>query len=369
MSESTLPVAVDVMGSDLGPDVIVRGAVDAANKLEIPSILVGKKDQIESALKKCKLKNSNLISIHHADEYVKMTDAPSKAIRTKDKNSLGIAFTLVKEGKASSVISAGNTGAMHAAGIFTVGTIDGITRPAIATVIPKSDDSFPTVLLDSGANAQCNANQLVQFGIMGKFYAKALFDIDNPRISILSNGTEKSKGNDLAKGAAQIFSAMEDINYIGYVEGRDIARDSTDVIVCDGFVGNVLLKTMEGSVELIVDSLKHYINGSLRGKLGMLLLRPIFKELFRKKLDPSSYGGAPLLGLNAIGIVCHGSANAKAIFNAVRVANRLHEADLVTQMQLGLTTAEEDIEEISYKEGLWESIGNKFNKGTEKEKE
>ena len=368
MTIKSLPIAVDVMGSDLGPSVIIDGAVEVANKLGLASILVGQEDLINNHLKKCQVSNPSLISVHHSSEVIKMEDSPSKAIRIKD-NSVRVAFELVEEGRASATISAGNTGAMHAAGIFTVGTIQGITRPAIATLIPRSNDAFPIVLLDSGANVQCNANQLAQFGIMGKYYAKVLFGLEHPRIGILSNGTEQSKGNDLSRAAAYILSNMPELNYVGYVEGRDIAKDSVDVIVCDGFVGNIVLKTMEGSVELIVDAIKHYVSNSISGKIGMYLAKPIFKKLFKEKLDPSNYGGAPLLGLNGVGIVCHGSSNSRAIFNAIKAADQLYKSQIINQMRNTIANIEDSIDDANYEDGIWGRMGKEFNSKKDKKKE
>lgn len=193
------------------------------------------------------------------------------------------------------MVSPGNTGAMMAAGLYVSGTLPGIARPAIASLIPKSGNGQPTVLLDSGANVDCNANQLVQFALMGNCYALSVLNCTSPRIGILSNGSEKSKGNDITRSASLMLSEIKELNFIGYIEGRDLPRDVADVVVCDGFVGNVLLKAMEGSIELVFDSIKHYVEKSFRGKVGMWLAKPIFKALFKQKLDPSAYGGAPLL--------------------------------------------------------------------------
>ena len=356
----SLPVAVDVMGGDLGLGVVVEGAVQAANNLGIASILVGDSEPIRKQLSSLSLVDKELITVEDAPDFISMHDSPTKVIRAKTVISVRRAFELVEEGKAAAVVSPGNTGAMLAAGLHTVGSIEGITRPAIATLIPRGDDSHPTVLLDSGANIQCNAEQLVQFGILGKFYSQALFELENPKIAILSNGTESSKGNDLSRAAAYILSNISDVNYVGFVEGRDIPYNVADVIVCDGFVGNIVLKTMEGSVGLVVDSMKQHVSQSLRGKVGMFFAKPIFKKLFKEKLDPSSYGGAPLLGLNGIGIVCHGSSNAKAIYNAVRVAGNLHEAGLIKNLNEAFADLGEVIDNVAFEDGMWERAGGKF---------
>ena len=356
----SLPVAVDVMGGDLGAGVVVDGAVQAANDLGVASILVGDTEEIKKQLASASLDNKQLITIEHAPDFISMHDSPTKVIRAKTVISVRRAFELVEEGKACAVISPGNTGAMLAAGLHTVGAIEGINRPAIATLIPRGDDSHPTVLLDSGANIQCNAEQLAHFGILGKFYSQALFNLQAPKIAVLSNGTESSKGNDLIRAAAYILSNISDVNYVGFVEGRDIPYDVADVVVCDGFVGNIVLKTMEGSVGLVVDSIKQNISQSLRGKIGMFFAKPVFKKLFKEKLDPSSYGGAPLLGLNGIGIVCHGSSNAKAIYNAVRVAHDLHGAGLIENLNNALADVGEIIDNVAFEDGMWERASGKF---------
>lgn len=360
-TKSNLPIALDVMGGDCGLDPVVQGAVDAANTLNLKSILVGDEALIKQCLEKCFLLNNDLISIEHAPEFVAMHESPTKAIRSKSQISVRRAFELVREGTAAAAVSPGNTGAMLAAGTFVSGTIEGVTRPAIATLIPRGDDTHPTVLIDSGANVQCNAEQLLQFAIMGKYYSESLFNIKNPKIGILSNGTESSKGNDLSRAAAYILSRVDQINYVGFIEGRHIPQNIADVVVCDGFVGNIVLKTMEGSVGLVVESIKQHIGKSLRGKIGMWLAKPVFKQLFREKLDPSSYGGAPLLGLNSIGIVCHGSSNAKAIYNAARVAKQLFDSGILTNMQSALSNIEDSLDSSIYEDGMWQKIGGEFD--------
>ena len=364
---NSLPVAVDVMGGDFGPEIIVRGAINACNQLKISLILVGHEEAIKAEMSRQEVLYPELISISNAPDFITMEDSPSKAIRSKVNFSIKQAFQLVKEGKASAVVSPGNTGAMLAAGLYVVGTIEGITRPAIATLIPRADESHPTVLVDSGANVQCNAEQFAHFAIMGKFYSQALFNLPNPRIGILSNGTESSKGNDLSRAAAYILSNMKDLNFQGFVEGKHIPKDVVDVVVCDGFVGNIVLKTMEGSVELVVDAIRKNVDQSLRGKIGMYLAKPVFKKLFKEKLDPSSYGGAPLLGLNNIAIVCHGSSNEKAIFNAVRVASQLFQAEIIKKMTKSLVKIETLLEDVSYEDGMWDRASGKFDLKKKKE--
>lgn len=331
-----LPIAVDAMGGDHGPKVVVEGAVMAARRDGIPSIIVGNQEEIEPLLKGYALSDRSLISVHHASQFIQMDESPGLAIRGKPDSSIRVAFELVNDGKASAVVSPGNTGAIMAAGVFVGGTLPGIARPAIASLIPKGVGATPTVLLDSGANTGCQAFQLVQFALMGNQYAKSALGIESPRIALLSNGTEVSKGNDIIRSAAMMLSEIEGLNFKGYVEGRDIAKDVVDVVVCDGFVGNIVLKAMEGSVGLVIDSVKAAMEHSLRAKLGLWLAKPVLKSVFKDKLDPSAYGGAPLLGLGQIGIKCHGSSKSRAIMNGIRVARKFVDEDVLQQLHTAL---------------------------------
>ena len=360
-NSNALPVAVDVMGGDHGPNVVVDGAVAAVKELKIPITLVGNESEISARLKRLGADNDEYIGVVHASEVITMEDSPARAIRTKSQASIRIAFELVKEGKAVGVVSPGNTGAMMAAGMFVSGNLQGIARPAIASLIPRVGDKPPTVFLDCGANIDCHATQLVQFALMGHFYARTAISAEAPRVALLSNGTESSKGTDIIRSAGLTLSDMEEINYIGYVEGRDISRDVADVVVCDGFVGNVVLKTMGGSVELVLDSIKDYVERSGRGKLGMWLAKPMFKSLFGQKLDPSSYGGAPLLGLNDIAIVCHGSAKSRAIMNGIRVARKLYDESLVEKLGSALSALDLKLSG-AYENGIWNRMEQRFEK-------
>lgn len=358
---NSLPVAVDAMGGDLGPSVVVEGALCAARELGIRSTLIGKEDQLKAILNGFGASTEKLISIEHAAEVISMEDSPSVAIRGKEESSIRKAFESVKQGKNCAVVSPGNTGAMMAAGVFVSGTLPGIARPAIASLIPNTNSNVPTVLLDSGANVDCHAHQLVQFALMGSYYAKSILHCETPRVGLLSNGSEASKGNDITRSAAQILAEYEGVNFLGYIEGRDMGHGKVDVIVCDGFVGNIVLKTIEGSVSLVLDAMKNHIKNSTRGKFGMWLAKPIFKSLFQEKLDPSAYGGAPLLGLNDIAIVCHGTSNAKAIMNAVRVADLFVKESLITKIAAALSALDLKMPG-AYENGMWGRIGQKFEK-------
>lgn len=359
--QSSLPVAVDVMGGDHGPIVAIEGAVHAARELGIASVLIGREDEIRSGLSSIGALGESLISVHHAGEVVRMEDSPSAAIRGKADSSVRVAFELVKEGEASSVVSPGNTGAVMAAGVFVSGVMPGIARPAIATLIPKVGDKPPTVLLDSGANVDCDAHQLVQFALMGKCYATIALNLRNPRIAILSNGTEPSKGNDITRAAAATLSQMPNVNFAGYVEGRDVARDGVDVVVCDGFVGNIVLKTMEGTAFLVLDCIRHSVESDMLAKIGLWFAKPAIQALFRDKLDPSSLGGAPFLGLNDIAIICHGSSNSRAIRNAIKVAHAFVKEDLIGELDSSLSSID-DVWPDGFESGLWEKMGRRFER-------
>jgi len=357
------PVAVDAMGGDHGPRVVVEGAVAAARELKISSILVGDETEIKLALKEFGATDERLLQVRHASEVVTMEDSPSLAIRGKTDSSVRVAFELVKSGEAAGVISPGNTGAVVAAGLYVSGTISGIARPAIASLIPKLGDGQPTILVDSGANIDCHAYQLVQFALMGNYYAISAFtSCTRPRVALLSNGTESSKGTDIIRSAAHTLSEIDGLNFIGYIEGRDIPRDVADVVVCDGFLGNIVLKTMEGTAELVLDSIRQYVERSAKAKLGIWLAKPMFKALFRDKLDPSAYGGAPLLGLNDVAIVAHGSSNSRAIMNGIRVARKFADEALVEKIEAALDSLDSKMPG-AYEDGLWNRMGQKFEKG------
>ncbi len=357
------------MGGDNGPEVIVQGALAAARELGIPSVLVGDEEKLSKILKASSPSSANsILQICHAPEVISMEDSPSSAIRRKPLSSIRVAFELVRNGEASGVVSPGNTGAVVAAGIFIAGTIRRIARPAIASLIPNAGDAKPTVLLDSGANVDCHAYQLVQFALMGSFYARSVLSVERPRVALLSNGSELSKGTDILRSAAFTLSEMKNINFIGYIEGRDIPRDVADVVVCDGFLGNVVLKTMEGVAELVLDSIKHHVEKSRRGKLGLWLAKPMFKSLFQQKLDPSAYGGAPLLGLNEMAIVCHGASNSRAIMNGIRVAQKFSDDKLVDRIRTALEAFDSPIEGGDFDDGIWNRMSQRFEKKKGKQK-
>lgn len=309
-------VAVDAMGGDNAPVVEVAGAVAASREFGITIVLVGNTEVLRQELAKHDCKGLD-ISIVHASEVVGMHDSASDAVRRKKDSSIRVACELVKHGKADAVVSAGNSGATMAAGMFILGRLKGIDRPAIATIFPNLRDR--TLILDVGGNVDCKPQHLAQFALMGEVYARHFMDIDNPSVGLLSNGSEESKGNELTREAHGVLKGSP-FNYRGYVEGRDIFSGCVDVVVCDGFVGNVVLKVSEGLAEAVSRMLKTEIKKSILSIAGYLLVRGAFKR-FRKKVDYSEYGGAPLLGINGVGMICHGGSSVKAIKNAIRYAH------------------------------------------------
>ncbi|ACM20961.1 acyl-(acyl carrier protein)--phosphate acyltransferase [Geotalea daltonii FRC-32] len=309
-------VAVDAMGGDNAPGVEVEGAVAAAREFGIAITLVGDTEKVNCELAKHNCKDLD-ITVKHASEVVGMHDSASDAVRKKKDSSIRIAFELVKNNEADAVVSAGNSGATMAAGMFVLKRIKGIDRPAIAQIFPTLRGK--TLVLDVGGNVDCKPLNLVQFAIMGEVYARSVMDVENPKIGVLSNGEEESKGNDLTRESSTLLKSTS-LDYMGYVEGRDIFNGMVDVVVCDGFVGNVVLKLSEGLAEAVSTMLKEEIKQSLLYKIGYILSRRAFIN-FKKKVDYTEYGGAPLLGIDGVGMICHGGSNAKAIKNAIRFAH------------------------------------------------
>jgi glycerol-3-phosphate acyltransferase PlsX len=310
-------VAVDAMGSDFAPEQIILGAIEAAKEYRCDIVLVGDKEQIQKFLDKSDTKDLN-ISIQHASEVIEMHEHPGAAVRKKKDASVVIATKLVKEGLCDAVISAGSTGAGVAAALFGLGRIKGIERPTIATPMPNL--SGTTVLLDSGANVDSKPKHLVQSAIMGSLYAEYVLGIKTPRVGLLNIGEEETKGNEQALATYPLLQQLQTVNFIGNAEGRDIPRGTVDVVVCDGFVGNVVLKFGEGLASAIMQLIKEAIKSSgFLTKVASLMVLPALKTL-KKKIDYAEYGGAPLLGVDGCFIICHGSSKAKAIKNAIRVA-------------------------------------------------
>ncbi len=305
------------MGGDLAPKAVVEGAVLAARDFGVEIVLAGDRELIARELATHKT-NGLMIEIQHASEVVAMDDSPLESVLNKPDSSIHIGLELVKQGHADAFVSAGNSGAMMAAAMAILGTLPGVDRPAIASLVPTTAGF--ALLIDAGANTEVKPIHLMQFGVMGSVYWHRVRNVVDPRVAILSNGEEESKGTDLTRAAAEALKQMAPrINYIGYVEGRDINRAKADVVVTDGFTGNVALKTMEGFASFMLGNLREIFSSGLLRRLAYLLIRKKLTAI-RERLDPSEYGGAPLLGVNGVAIIAHGSSNARAIRNAIRAA-------------------------------------------------
>jgi len=311
-----LTIALDAMGGDHAPKSEVEGAVQAAECLGVRVILVGRREVLCHELEKHPNYRDLPIEIEHADEVVTMEDN-TQAVRTKKNSSLKVASRMVRDGRAHGLVSAGNTGASMATAKIVQGVVPGVTRPALAGVFPTIKRS-PVVVVDVGANVDCSARMLAQFGVMGEIYSSIILRRPRPRVGILSIGEEAHKGNELTRATTEILKTLN-LNFIGNVEGRDIFGGDVDVIVCDGFIGNVALKVSEGLSDMVKQLLRESLESTITGKIGYALSKTAFSD-FKKRLDYSEYGGAPLLGVRGVCIICHGRSNANAIKNAIRVA-------------------------------------------------
>ena len=309
-------IVVDAMGTDTAPGPEVEGAILAARERWAEVTLVGPQDLLRRELARREARGQG-IEIVHASEAVTMEDAAAKAFRLKRDSSIRVAARLVRDGKADGLISAGNTGAVMATAKITLGVLEGVDRPSLAAVFPNSQGTA-TVLLDVGANVDCEAHNLEQSAVMGEVYYRVIFNAKRPRVGLLSNGQETHKGNALTRETHARLKQLP-LNFVGYVEGRDLYNGCVDVIVTDGFTGNVVLKTSEGVAEVITGMLKEALSSTMRAKVGYVLARRAL-QAFKKRVDYSEYGGAPLLGVRGVCIICHGGSNANAIKNAVRVA-------------------------------------------------
>jgi len=309
-------IAVDAMGGDRGPEEIVAGALEARSDTVTP-VLVGQPGLDAQGLK-----------LIEAPDVIAMDDKPAEAVRAKPNSSLVVACRSVREGKADAVVSAGNTGAMLAACLLELRRIPGVRRPAIAVTIPSREGV--SVLLDSGANADARPDDLLQFAHMGAVFAQEILDVRNPEIRLLSIGEEPEKGNQLTVEAHELLAAS-DLNFTGNTEGRDLLRGGADVVVTDGFTGNVALKLLEGTIRNLLDAFREEITTTTRGRLGGLLIRPAARRL-RERLDPDTYGGAYLLGLRGLAVIAHGNSSRRAIANAIRLAARGVDHDVTGRL-------------------------------------
>ncbi len=329
--DSELPIALDAMGGDFGASVNVEGALAAVREDGARVILVGDEVVLKRELERAgasPLLSSGALSLRHAPEVVEMDEKPAAAVRKKKSSSMRVACDLVKSGEASGALSAGNSGAMMAISLFVFGRIDGVQRPAIATMYPSTSKHGFSLLVDAGANIDCTPEHLLQWGILGAVYMRYAHALEStPVIGVMSNGEEDSKGTDLTRGALALLRKT-DLPVHGYIEGRDLANAVVDVVVTDGFTGNVLLKTGEGLMKYVLTLIKDgYQNGSALEKLGYLLSKPMFERL-RRKLDPREYGAAPLLGLAAPAFIAHGSSDAYAIRRAIGAVRQHAKRDV-----------------------------------------
>ena len=324
MSSNKTVIAVDAMGGDLGPSVVVPGAIEAARQTGAKILLVGNEATLDGELNRLSPSGVDL-EIVHAPEVAGMDEKPSDILRRKKNASIQVACRLVRDGAAQGVVSAGHSGASVACGMFIMGRIPGVVRPALASLLPTEKE--PVVLLDVGATVDCKPYNIFQFGLMGDAFARDILNKESPRVGLLSIGEEEGKGNSQVKEAYELFKMAQNLNFSGNIEGRDLFTGEMDVAVCDGFVGNVALKLSEGLGLSLSRVLKReLLNSGFLPKLGSLLAKSAFRR-FAKVVDYAEYGGAPLLGLQNISIVCHGRSNAKAICNATRMATLFVEKE------------------------------------------
>ena len=327
-------VALDAMGGDNAPGEVVLGAVQAAREYGMGVYLVGREQVIRAELARHDTSGLDM-PILHTDEVIEMDEHPANAVRRKKNASMTLALQLVHDGAALGAVSAGNSGAMMAASLFVLKRIAGVDRPALGSIFPtKKSVCF---VIDMGANTDCKPDYLQQFALMGSIYMQRIFNIPSPRVGLLANGEEETKGNQQVIETHQLLKANAaalGLNFIGNVEGRDIPTGEVDVVVCDGFVGNVVLKLSEGLVETLLEVLRTQMSSSLASKLAAAVLRPGLRRVF-KRLDYAEYGGVPLLGVNGSAIVAHGRSNAKAIKNALRVAREVADMGVATAIADG----------------------------------
>ncbi|MDW7739911.1 MAG: phosphate acyltransferase PlsX [Bacillota bacterium] len=343
-------VAVDAMGGDHAPDEIVAGTVKALSILEdLEIILVGHKEIIEKTLTKFEYQK-NRVEILHAEEVINGNDDPGLSIRKKRESSMVKALQLVRSSEADAVLSAGNTGALMAGGLLFLGRLKGISRPALLTAMPSFSDT-PILFLDVGANMDARPEQLLQYAFMGRIYAQQILNCQEPKVALFNVGTEANKGNNQVRKAYALFNEYLP-NFYGNIEGTDVFFSDADVVICDGFVGNIFLKTSEGLSRAILGFFKQEIPKNLRSKIGAFLLKPVFLRL-RNKIDDSGYGGAPLMGVKGLCIKCHGSARARSIEQAlIKQAYPFVKKNVTKQLQAAL-------EELSTQVGIGDQCEEK----------
>ncbi len=321
------PIAVDAMGGDGAPQTVIRGAVEAVTENDIPVLLVGPQKKLRREMGRFRVLPSGL-ELVDAPDVVEMQDPPISVLRGKRRSSLNVCAELVKDGRATAMVTAGNTGAAWIAAKSIFGMIDGVDRPALAAVVPKNDGR--TLVLDVGANMECKPHQLVQFAVMGSFYAEAVLGVTAPRVGLMSVGEEENKGGPRARERNLVLKAAG-INFVGNIEGGDVFSADVDVIVCDGFTGNIVLKVAEGFGEMVIGMLMDEVRQSPMYGAGLLMAKGAFRNL-RNKVDYAEYGGAPLLGVNGACLIGHGRSSAKAVRNAVRFADSYAVCGVIEQI-------------------------------------
>jgi phosphate acyltransferase len=327
-------IALDAMGSDRAPRPEIEGAIQAARRFGIAVTLIGPEEILRAELSRHPAAGSLPISIAHASEFITMEDKAVQAVRAKRDSSMRVGLRLVREATASAFITAGNTGAAMATAKMVLGGLPGVDRPALVAIIPTAIGSVCT-LLDVGANVDCKPHNLEQFAVMGDIYFRSMFGVEKPRVGLLSIGEEEGKGNELTRESYDLLKQLP-VNFIGNVEGRDLYSGAVDVIVADGFVGNVALKTSEGVANLVRQVLKESLAATITSQVGALLSRSAFAD-FKKRLDHTEYGGAPLLGVKGACFITHGSSNTNAIKNAIRVASEFVERKINENIERELT--------------------------------
>lgn len=329
-------VVVDAMGSDRAPHPEIDGALAAARDFQVRVVLVGQPEVVEPELRRCgwRKQGDKGVELVEAAEVIGMDEQVATAIRRKRKSSLRVGARIVADGKADGFISAGNTGAAMATAKMVIGMLPGVDRPALAALMPTKSGR-PTLLLDVGANSECKAHHMAQFAIMGDAYSRAVLGNHRPTVGLMSIGEEEAKGNDLTKEAFPLMRDLASLNFVGNVEGRDVFTGHVDVICTDGFTGNVMLKLSEGLQDAVVSMIKRELSASVITKTGAVLARPAFQNL-KKRLDYAEYGGAPLLGVKRIVVICHGGSNARAIRNAIRNVKEFSEHGALDRIERGI---------------------------------
>ncbi len=348
-------IALDAMGGDFAPSETVKGALEALELVSHKIILVGDAEILRQELDRLGAKNSDRILIKHAPEVVRMDEQPLVALRKKRRSSIRVGLELVKSGAAQVFVSAGNTGAVMLGAKMILGSLEGISRPAIAVTLPSKKDPF--VLIDAGANVDSKPEHIVEFAIMGQIYARAILGRENPKIGLLSIGEEDVKGNGLTRNAFMLLKSVPQINFIGNVEGKEFFEGRADVVVCDGFVGNLALKISESASSFITHLLKSVFERSIFTRFAYLFLRRGLSEM-RERVDYRAFGGAPLLGVRGTCIICHGSSNSEAIANAIKVAVDMAEKRVNEKIEKHIQAVHEA---VGVGKSIWKQLKGKFS--------